>query len=206
MDATVNMKSRFSRKEHFDKTIVDSALRTNSENEVKELQIHFIYAGHYYHWNHEDKLRSFILERMEKYAIKSVMVTSIYMRRNELITKKVMESYCKGKRNEKDSVNDDLESFFKDLRHRKQPDACVWTYFLPRLTEEELELVERRDTSYLATFCKKNNVEKTEMMLYKSNSKYVEGWGQRKTFTIDNPGFMIIHPYNLGKRKYSFTE
>ena len=197
------MKSRLSRKEHFDQTIVDSALRTNSENEAKELQTHFIYAGHYYHWNHEDKLRSFILR-----SFKSVMVTSIYMRRNELITKKVMESYCKGKRIEKDSVNDDLESFFKDLRHRKQPDACVWTYFLPRLTEEELELVERKDTSYLATFYKKNNVHKAKMMLSKSNSKYVEGWGQRKTFTIDIPtsSIMVIHPYKLGKRKYSFNE
>ena len=204
------MQSRFSRKENFDKTIVDSALRKNSVNEAKELQTHFIYAGHYYHWNHEDKLRSFILEGMKKYAIQSVMVTSIYMRRNELITKKVMESYCNGKRNEKDSVNDDLESFFKDIRHQKQPDTCVWTYFLPRLTEEELELVERKDTSYLATFCKKNNVEKAKMMLSKSNSKYVEGWGQRKTFTIDPPTYdtMILHLHSLkyGKRKYSFSQ
>ena len=85
---------------------------------------------------------------MKKHKIKSVMLTSICLERGELITKEKMESYCKGKKSEKDSVNDDLESLFENIRLGKEPDDCVWTYFLPKLTEEELELVERRDTSY----------------------------------------------------------
>ena len=38
------------------------------------------------------------------------MVTCIYLDRNELITKEKMESFCKGEEDEKDSVNDDLET------------------------------------------------------------------------------------------------
>ena len=60
-----------------------------------------------------------------------------------------MESYCKGEEDEKDSVNDDLESLFENIRLGKEPDEFVVSYFLPKLTEEELELVERRDGELL---------------------------------------------------------
>ena len=101
-----------------------------------------------------------------------------------------MESYCKGEEDTKDSVNDDLESFFENIRLGKEPDEDVSTYFLPKLTKEELELVERRDTSYFETF---NNglifnpdVNEAEMKLSESNSKFVNGICYRKTFTIKN--------------------
>ena len=106
-----------------------------------------------------------------------------------------MESYCKGEeyipfQNEtfKDSVNDDLESLFENIRLGKELNEEAWTYFLPKLTEEELELVERRDTSYLQTFWTSNpDVDETEMMLSESDSKYVYGRSWRKTFVIENP-------------------
>ena len=44
------------------------------------------------------------------------MVTIIYMQRRYLITKEAMEKYCKGEETRKDSVNDDFESLFEDLR------------------------------------------------------------------------------------------
>ena len=98
-----------------------------------------------------------------------------------------MESYCKGEKDEKDSVNDDLESLFETIRLGKDPDEKVETYFLPKLTEEELKLVERRDTSYLKTLWSPNpDVDETEMMLSESDSKYVRGWGRRRTFVIEN--------------------
>ena len=115
------------------------------------------------------------------------MVTSIYLTRLELITIEKMDSYCKGEEYMKDSVNGDLESLFENVRFRKKPDEYVGTYFLPKLTEEELELVEGRDTSYLQTFIEENpDVDDTEMMLSKSDSKYVKGWSTRKTFVIEN--------------------
>ena len=175
-------------KEHFDEEVITAALQKISENEAKELKIHFVYAGYYYFY-HEDKLRSIILNGMKKHKIKSVMLTSIYLQRVNLITKEEMESYCKGEKDEKDSVNDDLESLFENIRLGKEPDEKVYTYFLPKLTEEELELVERRDTSYLQTFNRGNyaDVDETEMMLSESDSKYVRGESRRRTFVIENP-------------------
>ena len=103
-----------------------------------------------------------------------------------------MESYCKGEEDRKDSVNDDLESLFENSRLGKEPDEEVKTYFLPKLTKKELELVERRDTSYLQTFLeavywgRNPDVDETEMMLSESDSKYVQGDSYRKTFVIEN--------------------
>ena len=76
------------------------------ENEAKELQVHIVYAVNYYHY-FDDTLRSFILEGMRKFKIRSVMVTKIFMWRSHLITKEKTENLYKGDR---DSVNNNLES------------------------------------------------------------------------------------------------
>ena len=128
---------------------------------------------------------------MKKHKIKSVMLTRIDLYRRELITKEEMESYCKGEKDEKDSVNDDLESLFENIRLGKESDEFVKTYFLPKLTEEELELVERRDRTYLQTlsegaFGRNPDVAQTEMMLSESDSKYVYATSHRRTFVIKN--------------------
>ena len=131
-----------------------------------------------------------ILNGMKKHKIKSVMVTKIDLWRWNLITKEKMESYCNGERNKKDSVNDDLESLFENMRLGKEPKKYAYTYFLPKLTEEELELVERRDTTYLQTFIdwyineENPDVDETEMMLSESDSKYVRGMSRRRTSVI----------------------
>ena len=97
-----------------------------------------------------------------------------------------MESYCKGEQWIKDSVNDDLESLFENIRLGKERNELFYTYFLPKLTEEELELVEKRDRRYLQTFDFSNpDVDETEMMLSESDSKYVLGESYRKTFVIE---------------------
>ena len=95
-----------------------------------------------------------------------------------------MENYCKGEYSGwKDSVNDDLESLFGTIRLGEKLDEKVRSYFLPKLTEEELDLVERRDPSYFQTF------QSSEMMLSETDSKYnlyVKGISRRKTFVIEN--------------------
>ena len=129
---------------------------------------------------------------MKKHKIKSVILTSIHLERWYLITKEKMESCCKGEdRDLKDSVNDDLESLFENVRLGKEPNKYGFSYFLPKLTEEELKLVERRDTSYLLTFDqgqygRNPDVDETEMMLSESDSKYVYGWSERRTFVIED--------------------
>ena len=126
---------------------------------------------------------------MKKYKLKSVMVTTIFMFRQDLITTEKMENYCKGKDDFcKLSVNDDLESLFEDIRLGKEPDDGVLTYFLPKLTKKELKLVEIQDTSYLETFSLRNpDVSEAEMKLSESDSKFVRGRCWRTTFTIENP-------------------
>ena len=166
---------------YFDANTTCSALRKISETEAKELQTHIIYAGAVYD---TDKLKSLVQKEMKKNRIKSAMVTRCYLRREKLITKEAREDHCKEE--EEYSVNDDLESLFEDLRLGKEPEKFIYTYFLPRLTKKELELVEKGDESYLETFFFENpDVSETEMMLSESDSKYVNGLGRRSTFTIE---------------------
>ena len=112
------------------------------------------------------------------------------MWRSHLITKEAMEKYCKGEDDDrKDSVNDDLESFFEDLRLGKEPNEEVLTYFLPKLTKEEMELVKRKDTNYLKTFMLGDHadVEEAEMNLSESDSKFIDAFCHRRTSTIEIP-------------------
>ena len=146
----------------------------------------------------ENRLKSLFLEGMKKYNIKSLIVTSIQMERENLLTKKQMVKICKEKdpesRGRNGLVNDDLESFFEDCRLGLEQ-GYDWTlgYFLPKLTEEEMELVETKDRSYLETFMLSNpDVLEDEMMLSEADSKFVRGTYLRKTFIIENSSSVII--------------
>ena len=81
--------------ENFDEKVIDTALQKAAEIESEDFQTHFIYTGRYYFWYSTfyqgNRLRSFILEGMKKYNIKSVMVTITYMCRFHLIAKEYME-------------------------------------------------------------------------------------------------------------------
>ena len=113
-------------------------------------------------------------------------MTSIYIRRSKIITKEEMENLYTGYNlfeHATDSVNDDLESLFENLRLGKEPDdQWVYTYFLPKLTEEEMELAEKRDSTYEQTFCSWSPY--AAMKYSKSDSKFVKALGRRRTFTI----------------------
>ena len=155
------------------------------------MEIHFVYAGYYYcyYGSNGDRLRSFILKGMKKYKIKKVLVTIISMWRGKLIRKETMENCCNGKDIlHKESVNDDLEKLNEDIKLGKKPDYLVRAYFLPKLTKEELDLVERKDHDFMKTLNLEMyaDVPKAEMMLSESDSKFVYGWSHRKTFTIKN--------------------
>ena len=171
------------KKENFDWQVIYSAFRKIVESKAENMEIHLVYAGDFY-W--EGRLRPAIHYRMKKYKIEKVMVTIIFMLRNYLITKEKMENYCNGKEKEQESVNDDLEKMFDNIA--EEPDDYFWTYFLPKLTKEELDFVERKDYDFLNTFeyFMDADVNKAEMMLSESDSKFIRGWGHRRTFTIAN--------------------
>ena len=105
-----------------------------------------------------------------------------------------MEEICIGKgvwRGEflKESVNDDLETVFENLQLGIEPASAADTFFVPKLTQEELELVEKADQDYFQTFFnfKNPDVPEEEMKLSESNSKYICGLCQRWTYRIENP-------------------
>ena len=91
----------------------------------------------------------------------------------------------------KESVNDDLETVFENLQICIEPKPVANTFYVPKLTQEELELVDKADQDYFQTFYyfKNPDVEYEEMKLSESNSKYVRGTCSRWTHRIDNPMF-----------------
>ena len=100
-----------------------------------------------------------------------------------------MENYYKGKEDETESINDDLESLFEELRAGKTPSSAKQSYFLPKLTREELKLTEREDPIYPKTFFSNYwDVDKTEMLISESKSKFVYGNCFRETFKINKYG------------------
>ena len=146
---------------------------------------HFIYAGE----SDLSNAGQLILKKMKKYNIKKVMVTSIYMQRHKLVTKETMENHSEGKTRNKQSINDNLESFFVDCRLGKEPDNDdVDTYFLPKASEEELKLIAREDSKFMLSFsmCGDPDVSEAEMEASESDSKYVFIKCSRRTFTIEN--------------------
>ena len=124
------------------------------------------------------------------------MVTKLEMCRSHLITKERMEKYCSGQEFWKASVNDDLESFLDDIQQGgtnrdnwKYTD--IYSYFLPKLPEEELRLVERKNQDYFESFrvlwqnrTRFLDVSEAEMNLSESKSKFVKGYCRRRTFIV----------------------
>ena len=80
------------------------------------------------------------------------------MYKDLLISKEKMEQMCRGELKRqlhhithkgddtyKESVTDNVETFFQSLQHEKNPTSYSWTYFVPALTQEELKLVDKRE-------------------------------------------------------------
>ena len=162
-------------------------MKTIAESNIKHVKTHIVVAGAYYSL-HEDKLESFILKGMETYNMRKVMVSIMDRSRENLITKEKMISYCKGEMLEKESVNDDLDILFEAIGLGKKPTDQVEIYFFPKLTQQELKLVEKKDKKYMNTFGThlSADVSKADMEASESNSKFVHGYGGRTTFTIEN--------------------
>ena len=115
------------------------------------------------------------------------MVTTINMKRVQLITKEKMERFLHDKYEEPPiSVNDDLDIIFEDIRLGISPNPRVQSIFCPMLTEKEMKLVEIRDINYLGTLRLCFDIDKAEMLASESKSKFVDGNCFRHTFSITN--------------------
>ena len=188
-----------------------------SENKPGDSKLHFIYAGVHSNIAHgpysEELLRQFLLKGMKKHQIKSVTMTTISMKRKNLVTHEEMEKYYLNSRlydrfklslrvakphlqlepsplvsslsYSPESFHDDLDSFFENLRLDKIVHSFAPSYFLPKLTEDEQSLVDEKDPTFFKTFYSLNpDVAKYKMKKSKSDSKYVLCDCYRKTFII----------------------
>ena len=176
---------------------IESAFQKISEN--KDLEPHFVYSGEYHLYSiheNDNPLRSSLLELMKKYQIESVTLTLIYMEKEQLITKETMESYCKGEHYPRNiSVNEDLEKLYQDLQLGKEPSYDAIAYYLPKLTADEMALVEKKDQTYLQNFftgvyplnikySKKPDVDDDEMKMSESRSKFILAKSHRKSLKL----------------------
>ena len=217
-------------KKGFYSKAVDYAFRKILGSRTKDLEIHFLIAGSrglFVNNNYQsifdgipaaamnpayNNLPKLFRKKMKQYDLKLAMVTTVYMKRQNLITKESMENIIKGYQKWREqSVNDDLESFLQDLRLGKEPDQSARSYFLPMLTEKEMELVKMKDSDFMATlqypidiismFNKKieiikkdylatlklpSDVDETENKASNSDSKFVDVYCTRKTIIIRN--------------------
>ena len=107
-----------------------------------------------------------------------------------------MKDYYKGniKSNDEqfsweESVQEDLESFFEKLKIGKEEREDVATYFFPKLTDEEMNLVENKDQDHLQEYVwhfieRPVDVDPGEMEESESDSKYVRAKCVRYTFLL----------------------
>ena len=181
-----------------DLDIIDTGFKSISDFGKDDLMPHFIYCGD--HYDGGDNLNKMILTKMRKYKIQSSMLTMLIMQRRNLVTKEKVKNAAQGKLKNighglwslytnygNRSINDDLEGLLIDLQnHEVKKSKTVFSFFTPKLTKEELELVEKADEDHLKTYAKhywgqNPDVDIDEMKKSDSKSKYVHGTCWRHT-------------------------
>ena len=175
------------------------------------MKLHVFYAGTYYNeFVRSGKLKSFLLQKLRPSLCKSVLLTMLRMSRDHLITQEKVKNFTSGLHlQEKQGVCDDLEHIYEEIKTGKcdfndefpvsiYPSKFEETqsYFLPKLTEKEMQLVDMKDENHLATYSwyyaghlngrQNPDVDEKEMKLSNSESKYVKFSCQRKTFLLSN--------------------
>ena len=164
-----------------------------------DLMPHFIYCGGYYFHSQErrENMKEMLMAKMRKYGIHSSILTTLGMWRRKLVTKEKVKKAAEGKlKNDEDwkyyegSINDDLERFIINLQNQidVKPED-VFSFLTPKLTTEELKLVQEGNEEHLKTYSyyfngKNPDVDVEEMKKSDSKSKYVHGYCLRKTIPL----------------------
>ena len=143
-------------------------------------------------------LKNMILSNMEKYGMQSSILTGLKMSRRNLITKEKSKAAYEGKLKNEDfwkdyegSINDDLESFFNNLHEISSLDditeESVSSFFLPKLTAEELQLVEDKDKGEMLSYLLGDyaDVDEKEMQESDSTDKYLKAQCERETIILN---------------------
>ena len=178
-----------------DKNVFESGFKIISDYGETHLMPHLIYCGMHYFWDGKDQLRRTFLDKMKNYGIRTAILTMLNMWRSNLVTKETVQQAYYGKLEDQifwekgTSINDDLDNFFIKLENNEIEEECVNSFFTPKLTEEELKLVEEKDEQHLSTYADhfhgiNPDVDLEEMKKSDSASKYVHGPCLRDTFYL----------------------
>ena len=184
-------------KEINDLEVFDSGVKSVSEYGKDDLMPHFIYCGDHCWGESFHRLKEIFLTKMRKYGIQSAILTRLVMYRRKLVTKEKVKQAYEGKlKNEEEwkhyeqSIHDDLEIFFENLQGQKEiKNEVVGSFFLPKLTEDELKLVEEKNEQHLGSYWehylgRNPDVLVEEMNKSDSKSKYVHGRCSRYTIHL----------------------
>ena len=178
---------------------IDDGIKTLLNFDNDDMTPHLIYChSDYFNSYYEDVLGKFIMSKMKKYGLQSTILTQLRMRRQNLVTKEKSKQAYQGKlknepfwRRYKGSINDDLESFFENLQEilnlEEIKEERIQSFFLPKLTDEEWELIEKKDREQMKTyeFGLYADVKPKEMKKSNSKDKYLHGTCFRVTKVLN---------------------
>ena len=190
---------------------------------------HFIYCGEYYFEvfqgnEHTEKFKEIILSKMRKYGIQFSILTMLLMQRQNLITKEKAKRYYQEKislprikfpftkedntfKLYEGSINDDLDKFVTNLENAHVEEESIWSFFTPKLSKEELNLVQVGDKKHLKTYWKKKpDVDSKEMKKSDSKDKYVKVECRRATMLLVTLSFKAQLRKQLKKMKIEFED
>ena len=154
---------------------------------------HFIYCygDRIYGGILKEKFKEIILKKMREYGIPSSILTTLCMLRRYLITQEKSKEAAEGKlknvdgwKDCKGSINDDLDSFVNNLQNSEKIDnEAVDSFFTPKLTKDELKLVEQKNKEHMWTYDWKfyADVDVEEMKKSDSKDKYLHSFCHRIT-------------------------
>lgn len=187
--------------------MIDAGIKSMISFGNDELIPHFVYCGQYYvcpeHLRNNpngDLFGEMLLAKMKKFGIQTSILTMFEMGRRNLITKEKAKDASKGKFKlnnesmpwvgEAISINDDLEMYLTNFLNSEEiKQEYVRSFFTPKLTEDELKLVELKNDDYLKSFWhhfdgRNPDVDSEEMQKSDSKAKYVYGQCIRRTILL----------------------
>ena len=127
---------------------------------TNDMMPHFIFCNASIYYGEFKKLKEMILKKMPEYGIQTSILTTLTMYRQHLITQEESKQAAEGKlknnplwEDYKGSINDDLDSLVNNLQNSEKTDnEEVLSFFTPKLTKEELKLVERDNYEHMKTY------------------------------------------------------
>ena len=188
-----------SSKEKTDLETIDDGIKCISDFGKDDLKPHLIYCGWYYSddFYGANRLKEMIWMKMFKFGIRSLVLTTLNMRRSKLVTNEKVKKAYKGELQkhysswEEGSINDDLEKFIINLQNKNEmKEEFVSSFFTPKLKNEEMKLIRDRNLKHLMTYefyddGMNPDVDVEEMKKSDSKSKYVHVNCERTTIHLD---------------------